>query len=179
VEIEPDADPPVLGMPAGEWVCLTVADTGIGLSDEVQSHLFEPFFTTKGPGKGTGLGLAQVHGIVTQRKGHIGVETEAGKGTTFSIYLPAHPGEVEEAAEEIAASPQGGGETILLVEDSAGIREAGRRILESLGYRVLVAADGQEALVAHRAAGDVDLVVAGMGGQELVQELRRWPSLAT
>jgi two-component system cell cycle sensor histidine kinase/response regulator CckA len=178
VEIEPDADPPVLGMPAGEWVCLTVSDTGMGMSEEVQSHLFEPFFTTKGPGKGTGLGLAQVHGIVTQHKGHIGVETEPGKGTTFSIYLPARPGEVEEAAEEIAASPQGKGEAILLVEDNANLREASQRILESLGYRVLVAADGQEALVVHRSAGDVDLVITDlvmpeMGGRELVQELRK------
>jgi PAS domain S-box-containing protein len=175
--IRPGANPPVLGMPAGEWVCLTVADTGTGLSDEVQSHLFEPFFTTKPPGKGTGLGLAQVHGIVMQHKGHIGVETEAGKGTAFSIYLPAHPGEAEEAAGEIAASPQGRGETILLVEDNAGLREASRRILESLGYRVLAAADGGEALAVCQSAGIdlviTDLVMPEVGGRELVQELRK------
>jgi CheY-like chemotaxis protein len=130
-------------------------------------------------GKGTGLGLAQVYGIVRQHGGAIGVETQLGQGTTFSIYLPASEEEVEEMeAQEPAAPPRGHGEVVLLVEDSESLREATQGILESLGYRVLTAATGLEALAVYEADGGVDLVITDlvmpeMGGQELVRELLR------
>ncbi len=172
-------------MPAGEWVCMTVSDMGTGMTDDVRAHLFEPFFTTKGPGKGTGLGLAQVHGIVKQHGGHVGVETEVGQGTTFWVYLPAHTeGEAEDLLREVArVVPAGRGETVLLVEDEEKVREAGCEILESLGYRVLAAGHGVEALRLYRqqavsTSGKVDLVLTDlvmpeMGGRELMRTLRR------
>lgn len=177
VQVRSGEKPPVEDMEAGEWICLTVSDTGAGMTDEVRAHLFEPFFTTKPVGEGTGLGLAQVHGIVKQHGGHIGVETEVVQGTTFRVYLPVYEGEVEEVVEE-AVAPVGKGETLLLVEDEEKVQQAGREILESLGYRVLAAANGAEALEVYRAEGGVDLVVTDlvmpeMGGKELMQELRR------
>ena len=181
--------PPLTG---GKWVCLAVSDTGTGMTEEVRAHLFEPFFTTKDVDKGTGLGLAQVHGIVRQHEGSIGVETELGRGTTFFIYLPAYEADSDRApvadsdrasvkeskAQESPALPQGQGETILLVEDNEDLRKAGQNILESLGYRVLTAANGREALTVYETGGSVDLVITDvvmpeMGGKELVQELRR------
>jgi two-component system cell cycle sensor histidine kinase/response regulator CckA len=105
VELRPDEKPPMaaLGMPFGEWICLVVSDTGTGMTEEVQAHLFEPFFTTKEPGAGTGLGLAQVYGIVKQHKGHIDVETAVGEGTTFRIYLPVYEGEGMEKVNKPSA----------------------------------------------------------------------------
>jgi CheY-like chemotaxis protein len=149
------------------------------MTEEAQAHLFEPFFTTKEVGQGTGLGLAQVYGIVRQHGGYIGVETELGRGTTFRIYLPAYEEETEETeAEELPVPPQGQGETILLVEDNETLREAGRELLESLGYRVLTAANGRQALAAYEVEGGADLVITDvvmpeMGGEELVRELTR------
>jgi CheY-like chemotaxis protein len=172
-------EPPVADMSAGHWVCLTISDTGTGISPNILPHIFEPFFTTKGPGKGTGLGLAQVHGIVGQHGGSIGVETEIGQGTTFRIYLPAHEAkDVGERSSGAPAPPQGRDEIILLAEDEEKVREAGREILESLGYRVLTAADGREALDVYRSAERVDLVVTDLvmpeiGGKELAQELKK------
>ncbi|MBC7226918.1 MAG: response regulator [Thermoflexales bacterium] len=167
-----------MGMELGEWVCLEVADTGTGIPPEVLPHIFEPFFTTKPRGVGTGLGLAQVYGIVQQHGGHIGVETEVGKGTTFRVYLPALAEEappLEPTAE--GPLPTGRGETVLLVEDHPALRAAGREVLKRLGYRVLEAADGREALEVY-AAERVDLVLTdvvmpGMGGVALVEALRR------
>lgn len=178
-ELEPGERPPVAEMLPGEWVCITVSDTGAGIPPEVVPHIFEPFFTTKDPGKGTGLGLAQVYGIVRQHGGHVGVETEVGRGTTFHVCFPAHVVETEEVeSKEARSSMQGQGETILLVEDEQRIRELGRQVLESVGYHVLTAADGQEALVVYRAAGRIDLVITdlvmpNMGGEKLLQELRQ------
>lgn len=169
---------PPAGMPGGAWVCLAVSDTGTGMTEEVRTRLFEPFFTTKGP-EGTGLGLAQVYGIVKQHEGHIGVETGVGRGTTFRVYLPVYGGKEEkEISEEVSVTPKGKGETILFVEDEEKVREAGREALESLGYRVLAAADGQKGLEMYQAADWVDLVITDMvmpeiGGKELLQELRR------
>jgi len=162
----------------GEWVCLCVSDTGAGIPPEVMPHIFEPFFTTKPPGQGSGLGLAQVYGIVKQHGGHIRVGTEVGKGSSFHVYLPACQAEGErEVPEEDSAALRGRGETVLLVEDSERIREVGRRILESLGYRVLTARNGQDALAVYQAAEVVDLVVTDivmpkMGGRRLVRRLR-------
>jgi len=179
VEVRPGEEPPVAEMAAGAWVCLAVSDTGIGIPPDVLSHIFEPFFSTKEPGKGTGLGLAQVYGIVQQHEGHIGVETEVGRGTTFRVYLPAYgSGKVEEVSAEAAAPPEGQGETILLVEDEEKVREAGREALESLGYRVLTAVNGREALKVYQSEVRVDVVVTDivmpeMGGRELVRGLKK------
>ncbi|GEM_PF-460076 len=171
-------DPPVAGMGPGEWVCLEIADTGTGIPPEVLPHIFEPFFTTKPRGVGTGLGLAQVYGIVQQHGGYIGVETELGKGTTFRVYLPfcVEEGTCRETEAGLPAVT-GRGETILLVEDSAPLRAAGRTVLEQMGYRVLEAADGQQALEIYDAE-QVDLVLTdvvmpGMGGTALVEALRK------
>jgi PAS domain S-box-containing protein len=164
---------------AGDWVCLSVQDTGTGMDEHVRAHLFEPFFTTKGP-KGNGLGLAQVYGIVKQHQGEIGVETEVGHGTTFRIYLPtyvrSHAQETE--TEEVTAIPEGRGEIILLVEDEDRVRHAGQQVLESLGYRVLTASNGREGLEVFQKAGEVDLVLTDMvmpemGGRELIQTMKR------
>lgn len=177
VEVAPGEDPPGADMPAGEWIRLTVSDTGVGMTKEVRSHLFEPFFTTKEPGKGTGLGLAQVHGIVTQHGGHVDVETALDQGTTFHVYLPAYNAAAKENVEEVADLSPGAGEIILLVEDEENVREAGRDILETLGYQTLLAANGRDALEGYQSAEHVDLVVTDlvmpeMGGGALVQALK-------
>ncbi len=190
--LRPDTPPPLPemarylenagGRPANPaWICLSVTDTGIGMTDSVRARLFEPFFTTKEAGKGTGLGLAQVYGIIRQHDGHIGVETEVGKGTTFRIYLPAAVGEAMEKVEEAAVVPRGHGETILLVEDNNNLREAGCDILTELGYRVLTATNGREALEVFRTSPEIalvitDLVMPEMGGDALLQELKRLPT---
>jgi signal transduction histidine kinase/ActR/RegA family two-component response regulator len=169
-------------MPEGAWVCLSVSDTGTGITDDVQARIFEPFFTTKGE-EGTGLGLAQVYGIVRQHEGHIGLETQPGQGTTFRIYLPAcSEKEANETSRGMSVAPKGEGETILFVEDEEKLREGGRAILESLGYQVLTAANGREALETYEAAHAdglskialvvTDIVMPEMGGQALIQKLR-------
>ncbi len=187
IQLESDDELPVVGMPlpssplaggveGGQWVCLAVSDTGTGMTEKVRAHVFEPFFTTKEVGKGTGLGLAQVYGIVRQHEGYITVETEVGQGTTFRIYLPSAEVDAKIVAEQVPTTPRGRGETILLVEDNEKLRKAGQDILESLGYRVLVATNGLEALKVYRVQDGMDLIVTdivmpGMGGKELVQEL--------
>src|SRR5216110_2355242 len=134
-------------MPAGDYVCLAVADTGVGMDETTQAHLFEPFFTTKEVGKGTGLGLATVYGIVKQSGGYIWVYSEVGHGTTVKVYLPRVPGVAEAPAPAAEPKPvRGGDETVLLVEDAAPVRALARRILEARGYRVLDAPDGPSAL---------------------------------
>jgi len=179
VMVQPGEAPPVAEMEPGEWVRLTVSDTGPGMTEDVQAHLFEPFFTTKKPGKGTGLGLAQVYGIVRQHEGRIGVETAVGEGTAFHVYLPACGEEKVEEAEEAPSIPlRGKGETILLAEDEAILRRVIQETLEAQGYRVLTAANGQEALESYRSAQGVDLVIADlvmpeMGGRQLVEALKR------
>ena len=161
----------------GEYVVLAVKDTGLGMSDEVKAHIFEPFFTTKEVGKGTGLGLATVYGIVKQSGGNIQVHSEKGQGTTFKIYLPR----AEEEPTPLLPTNKGdipsGKETILLVEDDARVRELARRILYQQGYSLLEARDGREAqLVAERYAGPIhllltDVVMPGLGGEALAEQL--------
>jgi CheY-like chemotaxis protein len=170
----------------GEYVMITVSDNGEGMSREVQGHLFEPFFTTKSRGKGTGLGLAMVHGIVKQSGGSIGVYSEAGKGTTFKVYLPRQ--QQEERVHEIGTAAPGrreGGETILLVEDEDMIRQLAERVLTQLGYKVLQARQADEALRLHEERTEpVDLVITdvimpgGMTGRDLAERiLQRHPSV--
>src|SRR5580700_9654098 len=164
----------------GNYVMLAISDTGAGMDSETQSHIFEPFFTTKGP-KGTGLGLSTVYGIVKQSGGYIWVYSEAGKGTTFKIYLPRvaeaveSPAQIVVPADSVAAEP--GTETILLVEDEANLRYLARQFLEKQGYRVIEAADGAVAMqiaVAHEGTIHLlltDVIMPGMNGRELAQRI--------
>ncbi len=178
LRVEPGEPAPLAGMTPGDWVVLTVSDTGAGMAAQVMEHLFEPFFTTKQPGQGTGLGLAQVYGIVKQHGGESAAESAPGKGSTFRVYLPR--------AEKAAASPPaprarpaaGRGETILLVEDKAMVREMTKSMLEYLKYRVLAASNGREAMRVYEDHGDevdlvlTDMVMPEMGGEELIAALQ-------
>jgi PAS domain S-box-containing protein len=169
-----------LGLASGRYALLTVADTGIGMDDRVRSHLFEPFFTTKGPGKGTGLGLAVVYGIVKQSGGHIWCESTPGQGTCMRVCLPRVA-----AADPASLRPDPGqrvprgSETVLVAEDEAAVRGLVRVVLETAGYRVMEARDGLEALeIASRRDGALhlllsDIVMPGMNGRELACTLRR------
>jgi PAS domain S-box-containing protein len=166
------------GAKLGPHVMLAVADTGLGMDDDVRSHLFEPFFTTKPAGKGTGLGLATVYGIVQQNAGTIAVDSALGKGTVFRICLPrtARPGPLRLATAEVPDLPEGA-ETILLVEDEDLVRELGRDMLRLSGYTVLEARHAGEALVvAERYPGPIhllltDVVMPDMNGRELAERL--------
>jgi CheY-like chemotaxis protein len=162
----------------GEYVLLTVIDTGDGMSKEVCENIFEPFFTTKELGKGTGLGLSTVYGIVKQNDGFIYVTSEPGKGTTFKIYLPRFEAETAQAPpEKVAGKPPAGTETILLVEDDEAILNLGRTILENLGYTVLAApTPGYAIHLVQEHPGDLhllitDVVMPEMNGRELAGKL--------
>ena len=162
----------------GKYVMLAVTDTGTGMDTKTQAHIFEPFFTTKEPGKGTGLGLATVYGIVKQSGGWIWVYSEVGRGTAFKIYLPkvSDVGEPDKPRGTRTPPPRGT-ETILLVEDQDGIRDLARPYLEGMGYKVLEAPDGEAALqIAQRHNGNIDLlltdiVMPKLGGQELAKRM--------
>ena len=172
-----DADPPAGGEPGTPWLLLTVSDTGMGMDAEVQAHIFEPFYTTKDVGQGTGLGLATVHGVVSQTGGRIEVRSAPGQGACFLVYLPGPVGEAV-PAPELPADPQDrGDETVLLVEDDAAVRDLVADVLRRRGYRVLEAVDGAAAAaLAGRHAGVLhllvtDVVMPGMGGQDLARAL--------
>jgi two-component system, cell cycle sensor histidine kinase and response regulator CckA len=177
--VDEPAEAPLPGMGPGRWVRVTVSDTGSGVPETALPHIFEPFYTTKARGKGTGLGLAQVYGIVKQHGGEVDVRTRLGEGTSFQIYLPALSSEREEVAETgVEPVPTGAGEIILLAEDDDATRAALADTLASLGYNVLQAANGQEALAVYEehAAGISlvisDVVMPVMGGQALFHALQ-------
>ena len=168
-----------LDLPAGSYVVLRVTDTGTGMTDEVRARIFEPFFTTKDPGKGTGLGLATCYGIVKQSGGRILCESSPDRGTTFSIYLPQVFGDADVARVENTTPLPVGTETILIVEDAAGVRTLATRVLRSLGYQLLEAENGFDALtvISRHGLGAIDLILTDvtmpkMGGRELVDRLR-------
>ncbi|HEX4602476.1 MAG TPA: ATP-binding protein, partial [Candidatus Angelobacter sp.] len=162
-------------LPAGKYVLLSVTDTGTGMDQEVRSHIFEPFFTTKERGKGTGLGLATVYGIVKENDGHISVESAPGKGTTFKIFFAANTVAAEAPVAKITSPAPGGTETILLVEDEAALREITSEYLRSRGYKLLTASSGLQALEicrVHDAPIDIlmtDIIMPGIQGPELVK----------
>ncbi|MGJ5814797.1 chemotaxis protein CheB [Paludibaculum fermentans] len=173
-------------LPAGPYVALTVHDTGVGFDSDVRAHIFEPFFTTKATGKGTGLGLATVQGIVEQSGGAIHCESELGVKTTFTILLPAVASQVESGSTPVlslSSAPQGS-ETILLVEDEEMVRVLARKVLESLGYVIFEAGNGVQGLEFCRAhEGHIDLLVTDvvmpeLGGRELAEgAILLWPHL--
>ncbi|MDK2973395.1 MAG: two-component system, cell cycle sensor histidine kinase and response regulator CckA [Candidatus Sumerlaeota bacterium] len=161
----------------GDYTVLVVSDNGRGMDKHTAAHIFEPFYTTKQPGEGTGLGLATVYGIVKQNAGFINVYSEPGMGTTFRIHLPATTEVLAERAAPARGTPVRGSETILLVEDEPMILSLGQRLLEGLGYKVLIAGDPAEALLlASNNTGKIDLlmtdvVMPGLNGRQLAQQI--------
>jgi two-component system cell cycle sensor histidine kinase/response regulator CckA len=183
VVVDQSSLPAPMGLAAGQYALLSVSDNGHGIDDDTQAHIFEPFFTTKATGKGTGLGLAMVHGIVKQHGGHIAVESQLGQGSTFKVFLPCV--DTDSPTERTSTIPKpvhqslvpAEGESLLLVEDDEMVRRSLVESLRSSGYQVLEASRGDEALkVATRHRGAIrlmitDLIMPGMGGGELAQRL--------
>ena len=166
-----------MGVTPGEFVMLAVSDTGVGMDTETRRHIFEPFFTTKEKGKGTGLGLATVYGIVKQAGGDIWVYSEPGRGTTFKLYFPQVKAAITQAPASERESPQGKNETILVVEDEKAVRDLTVRMLERLGYSVLIAAGGSEAIEISASHPEpislllTDVVMPNMSGRQLANVL--------
>ncbi|MGM0575300.1 MAG: response regulator [Myxococcota bacterium] len=164
-------------VPEGDYVMLSIGDTGVGMAPEVQDRVFEPFFTTKEAGKGTGLGLATCYGIVRQAEGFLRVYSEPGRGSIFRIYLPRAHGEAEAPPARPVEEAHGGHETVLVAEDEPQVRHLAVRALRTFGYDVLEACDGQEALErldAHPGRVDLvlsDVVMPRLGGPELAEAL--------
>ena len=172
--------PPCAGMPPGEWVVLTLTDTGSGIPADALPHVLNPFFTTKPPGKGTGLGLSQVHGIIKQHQGYMQIESGEGEGTTIFIYLPSVADDMAVLRAEMEEDLlKGQGEVVLLVDDEIIVREGSKALLEYLGYHVLTADNGQHALEVYQAHQDdialvlTDMVMPGIDGVKLFHLLRQ------
>jgi two-component system, cell cycle sensor histidine kinase and response regulator CckA len=164
----------------GDYACISVSDTGHGMDEETQKKIFEPFFTTKEVGKGTGLGMAIIYGIVKQHDGYINVYSEPDKGTTFKIYLPITGGEMKGVPSAEMVEPiVGGMETVLLAEDDVTVRELHRMILEGAGYTVIEAINGQDALekfLEHGAEIDIlvtDVIMPKIDGKKLYEEIKK------
>jgi two-component system cell cycle sensor histidine kinase/response regulator CckA len=164
----------------GNYACISVTDTGHGMDEDTKQRIFEPFFTTKEVGKGTGLGMAIVYGIIQQHNGHITVYSETGRGTTFKIYLPLIVEEIKEMHEaRDAEPPPGGTETILLAEDDVTVRELHGMILEKAGYKIVEAVDGEDALdkfMERQAEVDIlatDVIMPKIDGKSLYEEIRK------
>ena len=161
----------------GKYVLLTVTDTGVGMDKETMERVFDPFFTTKEMGRGTGLGLASAYGIIKSHGGYIDVDSKKGQGTTFSVYLPASEKKLEKAVEATEQFIKGTG-TVLLVDDEEVILRVGQELLEALGYRVLTAKDGKEAVGVYKKNRDeidivlLDMVMPNMDGGEAYDRMR-------
>ncbi len=166
------------GAPIGDFVLLEVTDDGIGMDEETRKRIFEPFYSTKSPGRGTGLGLSVVYGIVRQGEGQVFVESVPGRGTTFGVLLPVAHAKQSEPVRTVSATPAASGARILLVEDEDMIRDVARHFLEQAGHRVVEAANGRDALdrfASSREPFDLlltDVVMPGMGGLALARALR-------
>jgi len=162
----------------GQYVLLTVTDTGMGMYKKTMERIFDPFFTTKEMGRGTGLGLASAYGVIKSHAGYIDVDSKRGQGTTFSIYLPASEKKVEKVVRSAGRLIVGTG-TVLLVDDEEPIIEVGKDLLELIGYRVLIARDGKEAVQTYRKHQDaidvvvLDMVMPGMGGGEAYDRIKK------
>ncbi len=176
VQVTPGAGYPEDVRP-GNYVKIAVTDTGIGMDAQTRQRVFEPFFTTRQLGRGTGMGLASTYGIIKHHGGFIIVDSEKEKGTTFHIYLPATEG--TQQAEKNKKTETGGGETLLLVDDEQIILDVGRQLLENIGYNVLVATSGEEALAAYAGCGNridlviLDMVMPNMSGEETLLQLKQ------
>jgi len=164
----------------GSYALIAVSDTGEGMSTETRMKIFEPFFTTKEVGKGTGLGLAMVYGIIKQHKGYINVYSEPGKGSTFIVYLPLVAGATLESVNgSSVAAPVVGGETVLLAEDDQVVRNLMKMVLDNFAYRVIEAVDGEDAVRKFKersAAVDLlvfDIIMPVKNGREAYQEIRQ------
>jgi CheY-like chemotaxis protein len=171
-------DPKKRGLVAGEYVLLSVSDTGTGMAPNVMARAFEPFFTTKPIGQGTGLGLSMVYGYIKQAKGYIQIESELGIGTRVHLYLPVHQGEVTALAHEPERTPTGAGETILVVEDEPVVRSLVVEVLNELGYETLEAGEASEALCITESEQRIDLLISdvglpGMNGRQLADIARQ------
>jgi CheY-like chemotaxis protein len=170
-------DKPYMVKP-GNYVLLTVTDFGIGMDKKTMERIFEPFFTTKGLGKGTGLGLASVYGIIKAHGGYIDVNSDKGRGTTFSVYLPASERKVEKYAKSADQIVEGQG-AILVVDDEDTVLDVGTQLLNALGYEVLAAGSGKEAIEVYNANIDkidmviLDMIMPGMGGGETFDKLKK------
>ena len=165
------------GRPAGAYVVLAVTDNGVGMTAEVQARMFEPFFTTKETGRGTGLGLAMVYGIVQQQGGWIECQSAPGEGTTFRIFLLRDPGTAPPKEVGRAIARSGGSETILIIEDERMVRDLVKTVLESLGYTVLTAVDGVDGIEIYRTSTGVSLVILDLlmprrSGHDVFTDLR-------
>jgi signal transduction histidine kinase/CheY-like chemotaxis protein len=178
VAASPKGIPP--GLAAGSWALLKVHDDGVGMSEETRAHIFEPFFTTKEEGKGSGLGLSTVYGIVTQAAGKISVESAMGRGSVFTVAFPrVQPSAEQPPAERLPLHVQQGSGTVLLVEDESDVRELATRVLERGGYRVVAVASAREALLVAEGSTQLDMVVTdvvmpgGMSGVEMGERLSR------
>jgi len=171
-------DPKKRGMSAGEYVLLSVTDTGTGMAPNVMARAFEPFFTTKPIGQGTGLGLSMVYGYIKQAKGYIQIESEPDIGTRVHLYLPVHQGEATALAHEPERTPTGAGETILVVEDEPVVRSLVVEVLNELGYETLEAGEASEALCITESEQRIDLLISdvglpGMNGRQLADIARQ------
>ena len=163
----------------GRYALISVSDTGVGMSKDTTAKIFEPFFTTKEIGKGTGLGLAMVYGIIKQHNGYINIYSEPGKGTTFNIYLPAAESKEEETVKTIESLVSGGTETVLVTEDNEKLRKLSEIILRAEGYKVILAQDGEEAIEKFVENKDrihlvlLDMIMPKKGGKEVYDEIKK------
>ena len=164
---------------AGDYIKITITDTGTGIDKEIQERIFEPFFTTKEMGRGTGLGLASVYGVIKNHEGYINVYSEADQGTTFTIYLPASRKKVKKELEKTVPTMAMGTGTILLIDDEEMIIKVGKELLQELGYDVMTASSGMDAIELYKKNVDqidmviMDMIMPGMGGGETFDRLKR------
>jgi two-component system, cell cycle sensor histidine kinase and response regulator CckA len=178
IELDESYYRPYPYIPAGKYAQIRISDSGIGMDAETKSHIFEPYFTTKELGKGTGLGLPMVYGIVKQHEGFINVQSELGQGSVFEVFFPIAKQTIEEQAQQAQIPLRGGMETILMAEDEESLRKVAKEILEGLDYKVLMAKNGEEAIELYEKNRDridlllFDIIMPRMGGVEASEKIR-------